>query len=154
MSASGIIRVGVLGAESTGKTWLCEKLAEHYNTVWVPEYAREYFHDSDIYNYTLDDLVKIAAMQLEMEAQAEKKANRLMFCDTTLITLKIWAELEFMSCPASISGSMDDNTHHLYLITDNDIEWAPDHLRQNKHSRALLKEMNEREVRKTGKPFL
>src|SRR5215213_3373828 len=100
MAQRSIRRIGVIGAESTGKTALCEALAKHYKTVWVPEYAREYFNDSDIYNYSLDDLVKIAERQIKSEEECELIANRFLFCDTTLITLKIWAELEFEQVPA------------------------------------------------------
>ena len=35
-------RVVVFGPESTGKSTLAERLARHYGTVWVPEYARGY----------------------------------------------------------------------------------------------------------------
>src|SRR5581483_9617149 len=35
-------RICLIGAESTGKTTLARALAEHYQTVWVPEYGREY----------------------------------------------------------------------------------------------------------------
>ena len=37
-----IIKIVLFGPESTGKTTLSEQLARYYNTVWVPEYAREY----------------------------------------------------------------------------------------------------------------
>src|SRR6188508_954892 len=120
MTSPRIIKIAVLGAESTGKTWLCEKLAAHYKTEWVPEYAREYFHDSDIYNYTIKDLEIIAQKQLEMEDGATIKANGILFCDTSLITLKIWAELEFLTCPPSITNCMNSDRYDLYLITDND----------------------------------
>ena len=35
-------RVVVFGPESTGKTTLCRMLAEHFGTVWVPEFVRGY----------------------------------------------------------------------------------------------------------------
>jgi hypothetical protein len=35
-------RICLVGAESTGKTTLAQMLAERYQTVWVPEYGREY----------------------------------------------------------------------------------------------------------------
>jgi nicotinamide riboside kinase len=35
-------RIAVTGPESTGKSLLTEQLARHYNTVWVPEFARSY----------------------------------------------------------------------------------------------------------------
>ncbi|HEX6042108.1 AAA family ATPase [Longimicrobium sp.] len=36
-------RVVLIGAESTGKTTLARALARHYETVWVPEFGREYW---------------------------------------------------------------------------------------------------------------
>ena len=35
-------KVVVIGPESTGKSTLCQQLAEHYGVSWVPEYARQY----------------------------------------------------------------------------------------------------------------
>ena len=153
MEKNSIIKIGVVGAESSGKTWLCEALARHYKTVWVPEYAREYFNDSDIYNYTLSDLEAIAKKQLDMEAQAIKNASRFLFCDTTLITLKIWAELEFQTTPASIREQMLLTPYDHYFLTDNQVPWAEDPLRQNKHSRELLFRMNEAEIKLSGVPY-
>jgi NadR type nicotinamide-nucleotide adenylyltransferase len=153
MEKRGIIRIGVIGAESTGKTWLCEALAEHYATVWVAEYAGEFFNDSDIYNYTLEDLEIIARKQLDLEQEAMKKANTLLFCDTTLITLRIWAELEFQVTPPFIAGQLSEIPYDHYFITNNEIAWHADPLRQNKHSRELLFAMNEAEVQKSGIPY-
>jgi NadR type nicotinamide-nucleotide adenylyltransferase len=153
MAQNGIIKIGVVGAESTGKTWLCEALAAHYQTVWVPEYAREYFNDSDIYNYTLHDLEAIAGRQLELETLRGKHAKRFLFCDTTLITLKIWAELEFETTPVFIKEKLEEVKYDYYFLTDNQIPWESDPLRQNKHSRDLLFEMNETELKRSGVPY-
>ena len=60
MESRSIKKIAIIGAESTGKTQLCQDLALHFNTHWVPEYAREYFNNSDIYNYSLNDLEQIA----------------------------------------------------------------------------------------------
>ena len=40
-----VIKVVMFGPESTGKTTLSQQLARYYNTVWVPEYAREYLQN-------------------------------------------------------------------------------------------------------------
>jgi nicotinamide riboside kinase len=32
----------IIGPESTGKSTLSAQLAQHYKTLWAPEYAREY----------------------------------------------------------------------------------------------------------------
>ena len=39
---SDILKIVLFGPESTGKTVLAKQLAEHYNTVFVPEYSRAY----------------------------------------------------------------------------------------------------------------
>ncbi len=153
MAENSIIKIAVLGAESTGKTALCEALARHYRTVWVPEYAREYFNDSDIYNYTLEDLVTIAREQLIRETQLLRDANRILFSDTTLVTLKIWAELEFETTPDFIKQKLGEERYDHYFLTDNSVNWQADPLRQNKHSRDLLFEMNAFELKKLGADY-
>ncbi len=153
MEKSSIIKIGVIGAESTGKSELCESLAKYYNTVWVPEYAREYFNDSDIYNYTLNDLIIIAKKQIELENEFIKKANRFLFCDTTLITLKIWAELEFKHTPEFIEKNLPKISYHHYFIMANEVPWMQDPLRQNKFSRDMLFDMNKAEVEKLKIPY-
>lgn len=153
MAEGSVIKIAIVGAESTGKTWLCEALAKHYTTVWVPEYAREYFNDSDIYNYTLEDLVIIAQKQIKLEKKKMKEANRVLFCDTSLITLKIWAELEFKTTPNYIEQQLKLVNYDYYLITDNQIPWVADELRENKHSRELLFRMNVAEVEKSQIPY-
>jgi NadR type nicotinamide-nucleotide adenylyltransferase len=153
MEINRCIKIAVLGAESTGKTVLCETLAHHYHTVWVPEYAREYFNDSDIYNYTIRDLEIIAQKQVQLEEAYLNKANRFLFCDTGLITLKIWAELEFNVCPDLIKVLMIKHQYDYFLITNNEVEWQQDEQRQNKFSRDLIFSLNEKEVQKTKKPY-
>ena len=64
-----IIKVVVIGPESTGKSTLCEKLATHYNTIWVEEYAREFLLKNGN-AYTQEDLLTIAKGQIENEEKA------------------------------------------------------------------------------------
>jgi NadR type nicotinamide-nucleotide adenylyltransferase len=146
MENRSIKKIAILGAESTGKTQLCEQLALHFSTAWVPEYARDYFNQSDIYNYTLNDLEYIAQQQVRLEGQQIKTANKFLFCDTALITLKIWAELEFGTCPQAILSLMETNRYDYYLITNNDVDWKPDPQRLNKFSRDKIFEKNKAEA--------
>ena len=61
-----IKKIVVIGPESTGKSTLCSQLAAHYNTLWVPEYAREYLEKNGT-NYSYDDLLAIAKGQINSE---------------------------------------------------------------------------------------
>ena len=56
---NNIIRIALIGPESTAKSTLSKDLAQHYETLWVPEYAREYLKTIN-WKYTLDDILKIA----------------------------------------------------------------------------------------------
>src|SRR5690606_19546165 len=53
-----LIKIAIVGPESTGKSTISEALARHYDTVCVPEYAREYCRNLDR-QYTLQDELNI-----------------------------------------------------------------------------------------------
>ena len=59
-------KVVIIGPESTGKSTLCKQLAEHYKTLWCPEFARQYLLKHGM-NYEYDDLLTIAKGQLALE---------------------------------------------------------------------------------------
>ena len=63
-----IKKIVAIGPESTGKSRLCEMLASHFHTTWVPEYAREYLVTNGT-DYTLDQLSDIAEGQIKAEEQ-------------------------------------------------------------------------------------
>ena len=63
-----IKKIVVIGPESTGKSTLCNQLAQHYNTDWVPEFAREYLERNGT-NYTYESLLTIANGQVALEEE-------------------------------------------------------------------------------------
>ena len=42
---TSLIKITLYGPESTGKTTLAKQLAEHYQTVWTPEFARDFLQE-------------------------------------------------------------------------------------------------------------
>ena len=66
-----IKKIVVIGPECTGKSTLCEQLAGHYNTIWCPEFAREYLLKHGM-KYAYDDLLHIAKGQIKLEEKHEK----------------------------------------------------------------------------------
>ena len=148
--SNSIKKIVVLGAESTGKSTLCESLANHYNTVFVPEFARTYFNVHDINHYSIQDLETIAKTQISLEEDYVKKANKLLFCDTSLITIKIWAIHRFNQIPEFFKNSIKPTDYHMYLITNNDIPWLADDQRKNEVSRDSLFKWNQHEMQKLG----
>jgi len=75
MQDGKIKKIVILGPESTGKSTLCQQLAEHYHTMWCAEYAREYLlkHGMD---YSYDDLLTIAEGQIRLEEDCEEKVRK------------------------------------------------------------------------------
>jgi NadR type nicotinamide-nucleotide adenylyltransferase len=143
-----IKKVVVIGPESTGKSSLCEQLANHYKTEWVKEYAREYLLTNGTeYNY--DNLLEIAKVQFALEKAAiqlvENKikistennttsaANDLpeiVLIDTNMYVLKVWCEFVFEKCHPWILNQIVENSYDLYLLCDIDLPWVKDELRE------------------------
>lgn len=140
-----IIRIALIGPESTAKSTLAEQLAEHYQTLWVKEYSREYLAQLNE-KYTLTDILNIAKKQLENENELIKNANKLIFADTELIISKVWCEDVFKTCPDWIMDNLCSNKYDLYLLTFPDLEWKSDPVRENPHRRTFFFEWYEREL--------
>jgi NadR type nicotinamide-nucleotide adenylyltransferase len=123
-------RIVIIGPESTGKSTLCQQLAQHYNTLWCPEYARQYLVENGAtYNY--DDLAAIAKGQLKLQAATETEVKSdFYFIDTDMNVMKVWHEVVFNLCPTWILKTIAQTHNDLYLLCDTDLPWAKDELRE------------------------
>lgn len=149
-----IRRIAVTGPESTGKTWLARELAAHYNTVWVPEFAREYlFKLGRPYNY--EDILLIAQKQFHNIEQttANTNENAFLFCDTELIVTKIWCDVKYGKCHPWIEEHILKQNFDLYLLTDIDLPWEPDPQREHPHMRQHLMELYINELESRNFPY-
>ncbi len=137
-----IIKVVVIGPESTGKSSLCEQLANHYNTEWVKEYAREYLLANGT-EYSYDDLLEIAKGQFALEnaaielvenktsnISASNSTSQIILLDTNMYVLKVWCEFVFEKCHPWILNQIVENSYDLYLLCDIDLPWVKDELRE------------------------
>ncbi|SEW11503.1 AAA family ATPase [Chitinophaga arvensicola] len=122
-------KVVVIGPESTGKSTLSEKLASHFNTVWTPEYAREYL-DQLHRPYEQSDLLEIAAGQIALEQHQAQKANQVLICDTDLYVIKVWSEHKYGNCDPRILAQIAKQQCDLYLLTYIDLPWEEDPQRE------------------------
>ena len=78
-----IKKIVIIGPESAGKSTLCEELAAHYKTNWVPEYARQYLEKNGM-DYNFEDLFEIAKGQVEGEESAVDNCESLVFSHKSL----------------------------------------------------------------------
>ncbi len=142
MEKNNIIKIAVVGAESTGKSTLVKDLAQHFKTEYVEEYAREYFNTHNINDYSIEVFDEIYGRQLQNEDDKIKSASQFLFCDTTLITGKIWSEEVFGKIAPFIVEHLIKHHYDLYLVTDNDVPWVADGQRKNPHNRKELLNKN------------
>lgn len=130
MSLSAIKKVVVTGPESTGKSTLSKALAASLQTSWVPEFAREYLHTL-ARPYTEEDLLYIASQQMMLEDKIAFAARDILICDTNLYVIKVWSEHKFGYCHEWILEQIAVRHYDMYLLTDIDMPWEEDPLREH-----------------------
>jgi NadR type nicotinamide-nucleotide adenylyltransferase len=138
-------KIAITGPESTGKSTLSKQLANHYNTMWVEEYARDYINQLNR-PYTQEDILAIAKKQKEIEEQKSKETNTLLFSDTELIVTKIWSEVKYQSCDQWILNNIEKQDYLLYLLCDIDLPWEYDPQREHPNKRVELFDLYKSEL--------
>lgn len=127
MAEHGPVRIVLSGTESTGKTWLAQRLAAHFGEPWSGEYAREYWDTHG--GITAADLDAVDHGQVANEEAAAAKARRVVFFDTDLITCVMWNDLLFPgACPPWVRAAAEERARRvaLYLLCAADVPFAPD----------------------------
>ncbi|MDE3143489.1 MAG: AAA family ATPase [Bacteroidota bacterium] len=147
-----IKKIVVIGPESTGKSTLCEQLAQQYEMQWCPEFAREYLITNGK-EYGFDDLLTIAKGQIALEEEYESMVNSqwsmisqniyvnknsqraihhppLLFIDTDMYVMKVWNEYVFGKCHQFILDEIVSRKYDLYLLCNVDLPWVKDELRE------------------------
>lgn len=153
MANSKIIKIAIIGAESTGKSVLTEQLAEHFNTVFVPEYAREYFLDKPVEGHTLEDIAVIYKKQIQWEREMATRAHKFLICDTNLISGKVWSDVVFKKAPQLIIDQLKHIDYDLHLLCDIDLPWVPDEQRRNEYNREEIMRMHLYELKNINAVF-
>ncbi len=145
-------KIAITGPESTGKSKLSKQLADHYGTVWVPEFARDYI-DTLGRPYEEGDILTIAHGQLNRERDLEQQANNYLFCDTDLMVTKIWSDVAFKRCDPWILESLVTHTYDLYLLCNIDTPWEYDPQREHPQMREHLFSLYYNEMIERGWNF-
>lgn len=135
-----MVKIIITGPESSGKTTLCEILANHFKIPFSKEYARKYLNLLNR-DYTQKDLIKIAKKQL----QSEKNQKIL---DTDLITIKIWSNYKYGNCDKWILQQIQKqkSKERFYLLCKPDIKWEKDPLREHPKNRMELFQIYKKEL--------
>jgi nicotinamide riboside kinase len=154
---SGVIKIALFGPESTGKTTLANELAKHFDTVCVPEFARDYLQekwDKTAQICDIDDMLPIAYGQTQLENELLSKANKFLFCDTNLMVTKVFSEVYYNHCDPLLDDAAKTHEYDLVFLTDIDVPWEKDDLRDKHQSREAYFEVFKQTLIDNNKPFI
>ncbi len=161
MLKSNPIRVCVAGAESSGTTTLSQDLASHYHTVWVPEYGRLYterLKASGIrtftYQWRTEEFVHIAEQQQADEDRLASQANQVLICDTDALATCIWHQRYLGTWSKEVEEIANRRRYDLYLLTDYDIPFESDGVRDGQHIRPWMTKRFTEEFTHRGLPWV
>ncbi len=151
-------RVCLVGAESTGKTTLAQMLAEHFHTVWVPEYGREYSEQkltaTGRYDWWSEEFAHIARTQCEREDAAARRANLVLLCDTDAFATGIWHRRYMGARAPEVEAIVAAHRHpDLYLLTDINTPFVQDGTRDGELIRVWMHETFVAELTAQARPF-
>jgi nicotinamide riboside kinase len=156
-TGNDIIKIAIYGPESTGKTTLAKQLAAHFNTVWAPEFARDYLQEkwnSKKEICAAEDLLPIAIVQMQLENEALQKANTYLFADTCLMVTKVFSEMYYGYCDAKLDKAARKHKYDLFFLTDVDVPWEQDDLRDAPNNRVETFEKFKMALIENNKPFI
>ena len=120
-----VVRVVLTGSESTGKTTLAHRLAEHYHTSVSREFVRAYAVQRGN-QLGFADHGPIARGQMAAEDEAVTAADSVVFIDTDLMSTVVYGEHYYGRCPAWIVDAAVERAADLYLLMDIDVPWVAD----------------------------
>lgn len=130
-------KICIVGTESCGKTTLTKYLAKHFQTSWVEEYGRTYCERDlcgDEFLLCFDDYGLIAARRYELEREAARSANRVLFSDTCAAVTNYFCQMYEGKLNPLVSEYERLERYDLVIFLEADIPWVDDGLRRNPHS--------------------
>lgn len=124
--------VAILGGESSGKSWMVNKLANIFNTTSAWEYGRDYVFShlgGDEMALQYSDYDKIAIGHAQYIDFAVKHANRVTFIDTDFVTTQAFCRKYEGREHPFVQAMIDEYRFDLVILLENNTPWVADGLR-------------------------
>lgn len=129
-----LIKVVIIGTESSSKSTLTKYLAKMFNTSWVEETGRSYCLNEMCGDETLldfNDYGVIASNRYYQELASYPTANKLLFVDTNAFVTQFYCELYEGKSNPLVDAYIEQEHYDLVLHLDDNVEWVDDGLRIN-----------------------
>jgi HTH-type transcriptional regulator, transcriptional repressor of NAD biosynthesis genes len=156
MPAPEVQRIALMGGESSGKTSLAVALAEHLDTVWVPEYGRQRWEELRE-TLSVDELVAVGRRQVALEdeavAEAAHAGRRWVVCDTTPLTTLQYCLYDHGTAPPELHA-LAGRAYHLTAVCNPDFDFVQDGCRRDDHFRAEQHAWTLAQLRQRGVAFV
>lgn len=152
-----ISNIVFLGAPSTGKTTIAEHMAHTFDTVWMPEYGREYWEQHQVdRRLTLEQLIEIAEGHIEREERLLVQANQYLFTDTNPITTAMFSHYYHGSVAPRLAELAREAAvrYDLVFVCDTDIPYDDTWDRSGEVNRNVFQKQILADLRIRKTPFL
>ena len=117
--------VCAVGVESTGKTTLCQALAERFDALWLAEGVREYLSCAPCQR---SDITAIAREQQRRECELLEATDGGVVLDTDLAAVIVWWREKCGPVPAWLEYAFASQRPRLYLLCRPDLPRQSDPL--------------------------
>ncbi|MYL97606.1 AAA family ATPase [Novosphingobium sp. FGD1] len=140
------------GAESTGKSVLCERFLVERGWPFVPEYGRFYCEENGT-DLAMEDLLVIAEGQARANRHAMAGDPPVLLLDTDQLMTAAWAQMLFDEVPPRLLAYPKAD---LYLLFEPDVPWREDGTRffGEDQPRARFAALSEEMLLRAGVPFV
>ena len=143
-----------LGAPSAGKTTICETLANVLNTVWMPEYGREYWDKHNLNRrLSVDQLVEIVEGHRNNEDEKSYEANEHFFIDTDASTTRLFSLYYHNKVHPQLESYYQEckSRYDLFFLCDDDIPYdntedRSGELNRSEFQQAIRLDLQERQI--------
>lgn len=130
--AAQTLSIALLGAESTGKTWLSQQLAQHWRNagkqvVLVPEYLRQWCEHAGRTPLPHEQLAIAQEQARQVEAAGPCD---VLIADTTALMVAVYSDYVFADTTLYAFALHHQRSYHATLLTGLDLPWVADGLQR------------------------
>ena len=133
-----MIRISIVGPESSGKSTLALSLSQKLECEVCEEHSRKYLEKKTYYD--VSDLKIIAKEQDKLIRKGIERGGEYLIADTCVLDIELWSKIRFNKIDEKILDLSSKEEFDFYLLCKPDIPWEYDKLRENQYNRESIYE--------------